>query len=321
MSPAVLFGAAVLCLGAGACGKEAVSPRLSEGFRLDDPERADLTVLEIEGTRFTNSAFARYARPSLGTEESSLTAEAASLLFDDFIDRKLIAHRAKSLNFALTEEEKSKVMERLKRDAGDEARDASQAGFDPEDFFESLLVEKYLISQVRDVLVPDGEITAHYEQHKGDYLQPERLQVSQILTAEEGKASAILDRLQSAGEKEFREIARTESAGPEASAGGVMGVFSLGQLPLELEKVIFSLPEGRISRVVQSDYGYHIFRLDKKFEARLRPPEEAAPLIKAKLLEGKRQAVIDAHVASLRNSESWTIFPENLPFIYQRTTP
>ncbi|RPI97608.1 MAG: hypothetical protein EHM32_01150, partial [Spirochaetales bacterium] len=157
----------------------------------------------------------------------------------------------------------------------------------------------------------------YYESHKNEFFQPERLQVSQILLSTEGKAGQVLSRIRTAGEREFREAARTESEGPEAEKDGLMGVFSLGQLPQDLEKVIFALGEGKISRVVQSAYGYHIFRLDQKLESRLMPAEEAAPLIRSKLLELKNQAAIDAHVASLKSNMKWEIIAENLPFIYE----
>jgi len=307
----------VLCLGAGACGKKAVSPPLAEGFRLDDPERAALPVLIVEGVSFTNADFARFAQLTLGEPGEGLTAEAAGRLFDDFVERKLIVGAAAARGFTLTETDKAASQEifRATRDAAGLEKPATTTA--PEDFLEGILVEKYLTEQVRENSVGDEEIGDYYESHKNEFFQPERLQVSQILLSTEGKAGQVLNRIRIAGEREFREAARTESEGPEAKKDGLMGVFSLGQLPQDLEKVIFALGEGKISRVVQSAYGYHIFRLDQKLESRLMPVEEAAPLIRSKLLELKNQAAIDAHVASLKSSMKWEIIAENLPFIYE----
>jgi len=318
LSALVLTSAAVCCLGTGACGHKSVSPPLLEGFRLDDPEKAALPVLTIEDIPFTNADFARFVRLTVGEPDIALTAEAAGRLFDDFIDRKLIIRRAASQGIGLSGEEKSKSLDVFRLNRGGE--NAPAAASSPEDFLEGVLVEKYLILQVKDIVVAEDEISSYYESHKNEFLQPERLQVSQILLSAEGKASEVLEKLRSAGEEEFRQVAQSESEGPEAKSGGLMGVFSLGQLPLELEKVIFALQEGRLSRVVQSPYGYHIFRLDRKFEPRLRPPDEAAPLIEAKLIEQKNQAAIDAHVASLKETMSWKVTAENLPFVYQRNT-
>jgi len=314
---AAVATAAVLCLGAGACGKNSVSPPLAEGFRLDDPGKAARTVLSVEDISYTNSDFARFARLTLGDNAEGLTAEAAGRLFDDYIERKLIVGAASVGNFGLTDEERTKSLEVFKSNQAGAGPESASASASPEDFLEGILVDKYLAEQVKEITVGEEEIAAYYEAHKNEFLQPERLQVSQILLSAEGKAGQVLERLRTAGEKEFRDAARTESEGPEAEKGGLMGVFSLGQLPLELEKVIFALGEGKISRVVQSPYGYHIFRLDKKLESRLIPAAEAAPIIRAKLLEQKNQAAIDAHVASLKTTMKWSVIVKNLPFIYQ----
>ncbi|MBN1939719.1 MAG: peptidyl-prolyl cis-trans isomerase [Candidatus Aminicenantes bacterium] len=312
-SAAVLATAAVLCLGAGACGKKAVPPPLAEGFRLDDPERAALPILTVEDVSFVNADFARFAQLTLGEPGEGLTAEAAGRLFEDFIRRKLIIAAAAARDFVLSEEDKAAIAEGT--GSGASVGQAAQPG--REDFLEGALVEKYLTDQVRNIGVSDEEIVAYYEEHRSDFLQPERLQVSQILFSTEGKAGQVLNRLRNAGERLFREAAQTDSEGPEADKGGLMGVFSLGQLPPDLEKVIFALDEGKISRVVQSAYGFHIFRLDKKFEQRLMPVEEAAGPIRAKLLERKNQAAIDAHLASLKEKMKWEVIRRNLPFIYE----
>ncbi len=316
-SAAVLATAAVVCLGAGACGTNKVSPPLAEGFRLDDPGRAPLTVLTVGDFSYTNADFARFARMTLGDSGEGLTAEAAGRLFEDFIERKLIVGAAAERGFSLSDEEKSRSIEVFRANRDGTEPEGPAASVSPEDFLESVLVEKYLTDQVRDIGVGEEEIADYYEAHTDEFLQPERFQVSQILLSAEGKAGQVLDRLRNAGEREFREAARTESEGPEAEKDGLMGVFSLGQLPLDLEKVIFALDEGRISRVVQSAYGYHIFRLDKKLESRLIPVDEAATLIRAKLLEQKNQAAIDAHTASLKTAMKWEVSARNLPFIYE----
>jgi len=312
-----LTAAAVCCLGTGACGRKSVSPPLAEGFRLDDPEKAELAILTIDDLAYTNTDFARFVRLTIGELDVALTAEAAGRLFDDFIERKLIVRRAAVSGVVLSPEEKSKSLDAFKLNRGGE--NAPPANADPEDFLEGVLVEKYLTLQVRDITVAPEDVGAYYEAHKNEFLQPERLQVSQILLSAEGRASEILEKLRFAGEEEFRQEARLKSEGPEANNGGLMGIFSLGQLPLELEKVVFALEEGRLSRVVQSPYGYHIFRLDRKFEPRLRPPDEAAPLIEARLIEQKNQAAIEAHVASLKETMSWKVNAENLPFVYRET--
>jgi len=82
--------------------------------------------------------------------------------------------------------------------------------------------------------------------------------VSQILVKSSDLAVELQQKLGQADEQSFRQAARDYSEAPDAYKGGLMGVFKPGDLPYDMEKVIFALEEGKISRVFQSAYGYHI---------------------------------------------------------------
>jgi len=307
---------AVFCLGAAGCTEKTVSPPLTEGFRLDDPEKAGLPVLEIADHSFTNTDFARYVRLTVGEEGSSLNAEEAGRLFDEFIGYKLAAHRAAGQNVALSEEEKTRILEESLPTPDAEGGSVPKAA--PEDLLEAALVEKYWSRQVNGLAVGPEEISSYFESHKDEFIRPERFRVSQIMVSSEAKAEEILGRLRTAGESLFRRTAKEESEAPEAAKGGLMGVFSAGQLPPELEALAFSLDEGRISRVIQTEYGFHILRLDKKLPAGLMEYAEAAPLIRAGLIDNKKQAAMAAHLSFLKDSLPWKVETKNLPFVYQR---
>jgi parvulin-like peptidyl-prolyl isomerase len=290
----------------------------TEAFQLDDPEKQKEIVLEVEGTAYTNADFTKYLQNSVGNSLKSLTGAALSRLFDEFVDEKILLMRAQNEGVSLTEEEKAAYLAKLKSALQTETGEEPPLESDAAGLYDRLLVQKFLSLLVKDIAADDQEVANYYEQHKSEFLQPERVQVSQILLGSEGQASGVLDKLKNASEEEFRKIAKAESAGPEASKGGVMGVFKVGQLPSELEKVVFSLKEGEISRVVESTYGYHIFRLDNKFEPRLLTAEEASLSIRTKLLEQKSQQAVSAHLATLRKTMDWKSTTENLTFPYQR---
>jgi parvulin-like peptidyl-prolyl isomerase len=97
-----------------------------------------------------------------------------------------------------------------------------------------------------------------------------------------------------------------------------MGVFQQGDLPADMEKVIFSLDEGRTSQVVESAYGFHVFRLDKIFPPALQTESEAAPEIGRRIMAQKMKDALAAHLRGLKGTLSWKALPENLYFTYQR---
>ena len=288
------------------------------GFSLTDAQNRKNTILKIEDTLYSNSDFEKYVRATLGEDQEALTVVSLSRLFDNFVDEKILLHAARAQNMVLTEKEKEDYLAKLSDELSTEDRDVSLDEGDRDFLFERLLIEKYTYELVRNIDVQEEEIKGYYELHRRDFLRPERVKVSQILLETENKAIEVLERVRNADEDGFRQMAREESVGLEALKGGEMGVFEMGQLPFEMEKVIFSLQEGELSQVVKTSYGYHIFRVDKRLDPKLISEEEASPSIREIILDRKIEERISRHMEDLKLSIVWNFYPLNLPFPYQR---
>jgi peptidyl-prolyl cis-trans isomerase C len=148
------------------------------------------------------------------------------------------------------------------------------------------------------VEVRDEEVAAYYEAHRGELETPETVSLRQILVPTLNEARDVRRRLQK-DPRSFPVLARTVSRGPEASAGGVMGRFSRGQLPPDLERAAFALAPGKISEPVQTPYGYHVLRLDEKQASRQPTLEESRNEIQSRLRAVKSDEKIQQFVAGL----------------------
>jgi parvulin-like peptidyl-prolyl isomerase len=182
-----------------------------------------------------------------------------------------------------------------------------------------MIVEKYINEISKDIKVDEDEAQRYYDLHKSEFFLPERVEVSQILLPTESRAVEVWDQAKLASEDAFRAMATAESIGPEASKGGEMGIFQRGQLPQEWEDVIFSLREGEVSPVIKSSYGFHVFRVDKRYEPEWIPFEKASSNIKINILELKAKAEVSRRLEDLKEKLDWTAYTENLSFPYQRT--
>ncbi len=287
-------------------------------FDLSDTQKMNSSVLEIEGTLYSNSDFEKYIRATLGDDQEALTVVSLSRLFDNFIEEKLLLQAARMVNMVLTEGEKEDYLKKLTTEFKAEESQISVEEMDTDILFERLLIEKYTYELVRTIEVTDEEIKEYYDFYRRDFLRPERVKVSQILLETEDEALLVMERVRNSTEEEFRKIAQEESVGLEALKGGEMGVFEMGQLPFEMEKVIFSLKEGELSQIVESSYGYHIFRADKRFAPVLISEEEASSTIRMKILDQKVKERISQRIEELKAKLDWSFYPLNLPFPYQR---
>jgi peptidyl-prolyl cis-trans isomerase C len=300
-----------------ACGREEGRGPVARVAGLVQGKLRGRPVLRVEKSEFVNADFRGYLEATAG-DAGGLPEESLSRLFDRFVDEKILLEAARARGISLSEDEKREYLARLAASAISASDPGASEAVPAEGAFDRLLVEKYIFLVVRDARVEAGEVLDYYEQHKKDFLHQGRIQVSQILVDTEEKAVSVLRRLERTGEAEFRAIAREESLGPEAAKGGVMGVFQPGDLPVDMEKVIFALDEGRTSQVVESAYGFHVFRLDKRYPPALQTESEAAPEIQKRILAQKIKDSLAAHLAGLKDTLSWQAFTENLFFTYQR---
>lgn len=105
----------------------------------------------------------------------------------------------------------------------------------------------------------DQEIKKFYEDNKNIFKRKERVYLRQIILDELTKAQSVRDELK---KKDFVELAKRYSVAPEAKNGGLVGWVEKGSVDI-FDKA-FSLPVGGLSQVLESSYGFHIFKVERK---------------------------------------------------------
>jgi peptidyl-prolyl cis-trans isomerase D len=150
------------------------------------------------------------------------------------------------------------------------------------------------------VSVTDDDLRQYYEQHKNEYTLPERIKAQHILFKTQGKtpeeiqkikekAQGVLERAKKG--EDFGSLAKQYSEDSTASSGGDLGDFGHGQMVPEFDRAAFSLGVGAISDLVQTQFGFHIIKVNGKQEARERPFEElkeaVRPIVETRKAEQK----------------------------------
>jgi parvulin-like peptidyl-prolyl isomerase len=231
----VLFIGLCLPLWMG-CGSNNSDPNRSSvksglAKKLGLAKKEDKVVLRVEDTTYLNSDFEKYVGSIVGENQSELTAPSLSRLYDKFVEEKLLLRAARDRNIILSEEEKKSYLIRLNDAAWSEDKKKVPGAPETQNIFEKLLIEKYNYELIKDIKVDEAEISQYYELNKKEFLESERVKVSQILLETEEKAVEVYNKVNNASEEEFRKMAGVVSAGPEAIKGGEMGVFKVGELP------------------------------------------------------------------------------------------
>jgi len=158
--------------------------------------------------------------------------------------------------------------------------------------------------------VSEDLLLAHYEDNKSRYLQDEQRQARHILIlfnddkdAAEVEARDLLARIQ-AGES-FEDLAQAHSDdGGTASQGGDLGVLTRSQLPGELGGAIFAMQQGDVEGPIESDFGFHVIRLDRVLEQGPLPLEQ----VRGELLSELRESDTEDAFRELQRQVSDTLF-------------
>ena len=227
---------------------------------------------------------------------------------DQVIERKLLAQEARRVGIRVSPEELNQAILEIKRDYPGKGFDErlSLKGITLEEW-KGRLEEKLLAEKmVRSVLQFQGEVSEkeameYYETHRPSFQLGPKVRVRQIVVADGEEAIQILKRLKK-GER-FEKLAQEKSLGPEKTKGGDLGTFGQGERPAEFDQV-FRMEAGTISDVIKSPYGYHIFKLEEKVEAREIPLSEAKPGILQELRRKKEQEEYQRWIKDVRKKAS-----------------
>lgn len=174
------------------------------------------------------------------------------------------------------------------------------------------------------VAVSDDEIAAYYKEHANQYVQPEKRQASHILismaaTASAAEKTAAMDKARKVLQEvklnpgKFVELAKQYSQDTGSAAnGGDLGFFGRGAMEKPLEDAAFSMSEGEISDLVQSDFGYHIIKLTSIKSSKLRTLQEVHKEISQELEKqkaGKKFAENADHFSNLVYEQGDSLAP------------
>lgn len=124
----------------------------------------------------------------------------------------------------------------------------------------SYLAELYARDRLNEQLTEEV-LNAEYNARYLEAEQPMEMKASHILVPEEEEAKEIAALAKAEG-ADFAELAKTRSKGPSAPVGGDLGWFSEGQMVPEFEAGLKLLKEGEVSDPVQTQFGWHVIKLD-----------------------------------------------------------
>ncbi len=142
-----------------------------------------------------------------------------------------------------------------------------------------------------------------------------KVEAQHILVETLDEANDVIERL-NAGEA-FEDLAKELSKDPGSGAnGGSVGQFGRGIMVKPFEEAAFAMSVGDVSEPVETQFGFHVIKLNKKISiADLKNAEDGAEQleqIKAQKAEAEFAEEIEKEIAALRQSHTVYEYPDNI---------
>ena len=161
-----------------------------------------------------------------------------------------------------------------------------------------LLVNYAMEKALGRITVKDEEVKAYYDEHAAELMSGESVSASHILVADEETAKDLLAKIQ-AGEITFEDAAKENSTCPSGQNGGSLGEFGKGQMVPEFDEACFNMAVGELRGPVQTQFGYHLIRLDGKKEASPTPFDAVKEELRSRLMAEKQEKTYKSKVNQL----------------------
>ncbi|TNF64186.1 MAG: peptidylprolyl isomerase [Rhodobacteraceae bacterium] len=203
--------------------------------RAEDAPGADTVVATVNGTQITLGHMI-VAFSTLPEQYQQLPAD---VLFPGILNQLI---QQEALAQALTREPGRAVQLSLENE-----RRSLTAAEHIEDVMAGAATEE-AIQAAYDALYADGTAGDEYN-------------AAHILIETEEEAKAIIAELE--GGADFTELAKARSTGPSGPNGGELGWFRAGQMVPDFEAAVIALEPGAISGPVQTQFGWHVIRLNE----------------------------------------------------------
>jgi len=231
------------------------------------------------------------------TDEAQL-GQFMQALVDERVGDLLLIEAARESGLAVTDAEvQLAVDEQIREVRGRFPSEAAftqalaEAGRTPEgyraelarQFADQTLVQRFIrqrTSAMAPPAVSDAEVRAFFEQNRQRFGQrPASVSFQQVivrpLPSDSARAAAlrtaetVLAELNAGGD--FEVLARRYGTDGTRERGGDLGWFRQGQMVRSFDQVVFSMRPGQTSGIVETEFGFHIIRLE-----RTRGPERQA---------------------------------------------
>lgn len=233
--------------------------------------------------------------------KAQMGAQMAPQILRSLVDQKIVEKAVAASGISISDEDYNKAVAEISArvPAGMTLEQAlAKDGMSMDKFKEMMSMQmktqKYFDSQMKEVEVTDEDAKAFYDENPEKFKVDESATASHILikieptddddtkAAKKAKLAELKKKIEDGAD--FAELAKENSDCPSGKqAGGSLGSFGKKQMVAPFSDAAFSQEIGEVGDIVETQFGYHIIKVDARTEASVKDFDESKEQIKGYL--------------------------------------
>jgi peptidyl-prolyl cis-trans isomerase C len=299
-------------------------------------EPADSVAVTVNGFDVTEAKLQEIIKPQLEKMAQqgkklppafaqTIEKQVRQQAIDRIIIERLLDEQVKEANIAVTEEE---VINQIKAilaaqrqpvslEEFKKARAESGQSFDEvkEQVRKGMTYQKVMEAQwAGKINITEEDAKKYYDENPTKFEVKEQVRASHILIKTDttdseadpnqvkaeakAKIQGLLEQIK--GGADFAELAKANSDCPSAARGGDLNFFARGQMVPPFEKAAFALELGKVSDIVETQFGYHIIKVTDHKDASTTSFEQAKNSLIRQLTQNKQKELANKYIESLK---------------------
>jgi peptidyl-prolyl cis-trans isomerase SurA len=304
----------------------AVSPLCRAAYAAE-PEVVDGIAAVVNGDVITYSRVRALSSPRekvlrtqyTGDELVNKIKETRNAALQDLIDRQLIIQAFKKESYQIPDHYIDERVHEIIRESFGGDRNTFIKTLEAQNYtlgeFKKMETERMIVQAMRsknvkrDGAISPTKIEEYYRTHRDEFTAKEQIKLRMIMipshadtgntAVQKAMAEEILGKL--AKGAQFDRLAQIYSEDSTRELGGDWGWIERKTLAAPLEKVAFSLPVGRVSRIVDFNGNFYILKVDDKRGGATPSLAQVREDIEKKLIQLQAQQLQERWLASLRS--------------------
>ncbi|MGC8925229.1 MAG: peptidylprolyl isomerase [Calditerrivibrio sp.] len=211
-------------------------------------------------------------------------------MINEFIKHKLLLMEAKKAKLTVDKKALMDIASKLTTNNAPKGIDKKYEKL----MEEKLLAKKFFEDKIKsEIKISEEELKSYYEEFVKTRQSKVYYHIYQIINEDKHKIEEAYKLLKSG--KSFEDVAKEYSTGPEAENGGDMGIVDIENFPPVFD-MVKNMKPNELSKIVTSEYGYHIILLKETISSDKPSFEEIKDLLLDELIAEKKDQYLENYL-------------------------